>query len=510
MNANQLLDVIGETHTDYLTAALKTREKRPVRRNIHKLALIAAIVSLMVLLLGCTVVLFTLQDMQIGEYSYTEPRYIDENGKKIPETEKTKDVLSLQGIAGSPEQMAAQEWYDFEQNYDKDYALLNEADKNPIEIPAQYDAYFVYTQEMIDKVDEIAEKYDLELAGAIEMAEEFQMNTFFHYLGIGNLHQEDAQAYMEYADGYFYACGNFKAEFYLTLTGNEAQWQHEILCFMRYCGKGYLDTVFTYISDIENYEQWMYTTASGDDVLIVMGDDRACIFHDSETAFVSVGMDIACEDDYGVISRMTKRDVEMVADVLDFTVKTQKPDMEAAGQELKELLQEHLAEEEAKKETWVNPFARDYESYTDVISYMLENADAPERVYYGLWDLTGDGEAELLIGCADSFGTAKTIVDGEVQTLISNGSDSGYVLCKDRVFLYQNGNSYYFSRVDVLDFETMDYEIDCLEYDLWEECWYRTQNGNREIIPEEEVAVIIVGYEPFPPDMKPITEFPME
>lgn len=468
--------------------------------------LIAAIIALMVLLMGCAVVLFTLQDMQIGEYSYVEPRYIDENGEKVPETEKTRDVISLQGITGSPEQMAAQEWYEFEQSYDKDNKLLDEADKNPIDVPSEYDAYFVYTKEMIDKVDEIAAKYDLELAGTIAMAEEFQMNTFFHALGIGNLHQEDAQAYIEYADGYFYACGNFNAEFWLTLTGEKSNWPHEILASMRYCGKGYLDTVFAYLSDIENYEQWTYTMKDGNDVLIVMGDERVRIFYDGKAAFVSAGFGITYEDDNGVITRMTKKDVEMVADVLDFSITTQKPDMGAATKELDALLQEHLAEEEAKKETWVNPFIHDHSSYTEWAAYILENTDSPESVCYSLWDVTGDGEAELLIGSKYSFGSIKTILDGKVTTLISNGTDSGYSLCENGIIVYQNGDNYWYYQMTESDYTN----IDCVEYDAWEECWYRTQNGTKVAISEEEAVAIMEGYGSIDPGMRPVTEFPMD
>lgn len=475
------------------------------RRN-HKPVLIAAIVALMVLLMGCAVVALNLGDLKIGEYTYTEPRYIDENGNKIPETEKTRDVISLQGIAGSPSQLAAREWYEFEQSYDTDNKLLNEADKNPINVPSEYDAYFVYTQEMMDKVDEIASKYDLELAGAIAMAEEFQMNTFFHALGIGNLHQEDAQAYIEYADGYFYACGNFNAEFWLTLTGEDSNWPHEILASMRYCGKGYLDTVFAYISDIENYEQWTYTMSDGNTVLIVMGDDNAHIFYDGEEAFVSAGFGITYEDDNGNITCMTKQDVEMVADVLDFTVTTQKPDMDAATKELDALLQEQLAEEEARKETWVNPFIHDHSSYAEWAAYILENSDSPESVYYSLWDVTGDGEAELLIGSKYSFGSIKTIIDGQVTTLISNGTDSGYSLCENGVIVYQNGDNRYYYKMNVADYTS----IDCVEYDAWEECWYRTQNGTKEAISEEEAVAIMEGYGSIDPGMRSVTEFPMD
>lgn len=482
------------------------RKDIPMKRRKMKPVMIAAIVALMVLLMGCAVVLFTLQDMKIGEYSYVEPRYINENGEKIPETEKTKDVISLQGIAGSPEQMAAQEWYEFEQSYDADHKLLDEADKNGFDAPKEYDAYFVYTQEMIDKVDEIAEKYGLELAGAIAGAEEFQMDIFFDALEIEDLHQSDAQAEVEYADAYFYACGNFNTEFRITLTGNEAKWEHEILASMRYCGKGYLDTVFAHISSIEDYEQWTYTMNDGNQVLIIMSDGDAHIFYDAENGFVSAGFWTTYEDENGNITCMSKRDVELVADALDFTVVPQKPDMEETGKKLEAAYQNHLAEQEARMETWVNPFAHDYSSYTEVAAYIMENSSSPENTYYALWDVNGDGTAEMLIGNAHSFGSVKTIADGEVATLISNGTDAGYSLCENGIIVYQNGDSYWYYEMNTVDYTC----IDCVEYDAWDETWSRTKDGVSEPISEEEAMAIIEGYGSINPGMKPITEFPMD
>ena len=488
-------------------SALPPAERnRPMKRRKKKPLMIAAIVALMVLLLGCAWVALNLGNLKIGEYSYTEPRHFDENGEKVYETEKTKDVLSLQGIAGSPEYMAAQEWYSFEQSYDSFSKLLNEADANPIDVPAEYDAYFVYTQEMIDKVDEIAEKYNLELAGPIAMAEEFQMDIFFDALGIEGLHQKNAQAIVEYLDAYFYSCGNFKTEFCVTLTGDEAEWKHEILASMRYCGKGYLDTVFVYISNIDDYEQWTYTMADGNEVLIIMGDDAARIFYDGEAAFVSAGFRTTYEDENGNISRMTKRDVELTADSLTFTVKPKKPDMEETAKKLETAYQEYLAEQEAQKETWVNPFAHDYSSYAEVAAYILENSSAPEKTYYALWDVNGDGTTEMLMGSQYSFGSVKTVKDGKVITLISNGTDAGYSLCENGVILYQNGDSYWFNELNEDGYTS----IDCVEYDPWEETWSRTQNGVTESISEKEAMAILEGYCPFNPEMTPITEFPMD
>lgn len=42
-------------------------------------------------------------------------KHLDENGKKVYETEVTTDVLSLQGYTGTPGYLAFQEWNAYEQ-----------------------------------------------------------------------------------------------------------------------------------------------------------------------------------------------------------------------------------------------------------------------------------------------------------------------------------------------------------------------------------------------------------
>lgn len=156
MKSMDLLEVIGSIRDNYIWEGHRQeaipRKAVPIRRAL----LIAAVVALMLLLVGCAVVyVLGLRELQLGQYVFTKPRYIDAQGNKVNETEVTRDVISLQGIVGSPAFQASQEWFEFEQSYDPDYSLLNEADKHPIEVSLEYDAYFVYTQEMMDKVDEI-------------------------------------------------------------------------------------------------------------------------------------------------------------------------------------------------------------------------------------------------------------------------------------------------------------------------------------------------------------------
>ena len=145
------------------SGAAKPAEKAGTGRLKRSLT-VAAVIALMLFLMGCAaVVLFHLNDLKIGEQAYTQhPLYL-EDGSKTPATEKVKEIISVQGFAESPNQKAAKEWYAFTKAYDI-------AQKYPDGIPdftppKDYDAYWVPTQELADKVDDICKKYDLKLAG---------------------------------------------------------------------------------------------------------------------------------------------------------------------------------------------------------------------------------------------------------------------------------------------------------------------------------------------------------
>lgn len=269
----------------------------PMKRKNRKLILVAAVIALALLLVGCAaVVVLHLRDMKIGEYSDTEPAHFDESGEVVPQTEVTADVISLQGIKGSPSQKAAQEWLYFEQSYDQDRTLL--AGANDFQKPEAYEAYFVYTQEMIDKVEEIAAKYGLELLGPAAVFQNFERDVFFESLGIDSLFLPDAATEAESISGYFYQGGNFKAEFFQTMTG-EDQWPYRMLNSIYFSGKDYLDTVCMTLSNLTDYEEWNYTTANGFDLLIVEGDGFALIFCNRDDAFITVSMDTFYETQSG-------------------------------------------------------------------------------------------------------------------------------------------------------------------------------------------------------------------
>ena len=490
-----ILSAASEIPPERKDVTMKNLRKKPL--------LIAAMIGLMIFLMGCAVVVMGLRDLKIGEYTAVEPRHINENGEKVSETEVIREVISLRGFAGSPGQMAAREWYEFEQSYDQDGKLLAQADEDPMDVPAEYDAYFVYTQEMMNKVDEIAGKYGLELAGPIAMMENREMEIFFEALGLEDLHREGVS--VEYATGYFFGCGNFQSEFYMDLKDD--LWPYEILASMRYSGKGYLDTVFVHITDMGDCEEWNYTLADGREALLVLGRERTWIFCENEKGFLSVGFSSVYENEDGKKQYMSREAVELAAEALDFAVVPREPDMAETERRLEEFREAEQARKEALEGT-DSSIVRD--SYTNELRYLQEQGFSPEKCYYAMTDVTGDGEAEFLMGGEDSFGHIYTIQDGKVVLLLSFGMDTGCWLCRDNVIQHRDflgeTKNYYFYKLNGGEVKYLEW----IGYDVWEESWFRAPGGvdsERVLLSEAEAMEIVDSYEIVGVELMPVSGY---
>lgn len=491
------------------------------QRTLCRPLLIAAVIALMLFLVGCAAVyVLRMQDMKIGEYHATLPEWVETPVSTSGEG-RTYDVISLQGIAGTPNQQAAMEWWEFDQSYDTDRKLR----ANDFHASDAYDAYSVYTQEMVDKVDEIAQKYGLQLAGKRAVIQSWDASIFFDALGIEGLLLPDAQAEIQGASGYFYESGNFNLNFWLTLSSAEAQWPREILASLRYCGKAYLDTVIATVSDVNNFEQWIYTLADGRDLLIVMGDGSARIFCDREDAFLSVSFGTEYFTGAGDRECMSKRDVELVADALDFSVQPHKPDMAAVEKQLEESAQKKAAEEAAIEasiaaEPYTDPYIQD--SYADYIDWLIAAMDNPSNLRYALMDLNGDGVEELLLasntvyrydGNENSFFQILSMKDGKTFYL---GGNANLHLCEgnilERYMADESGGIIYeYYKIEDTALVQTDYLTYFIGLGATQPGWNRDTNGDGafdEFPTEEEVMEIVNSHKKIDIDFKPVSEFP--
>lgn len=119
------------------------------------------------------------------------------------------------GRSGDAIQQALKEWYEFQESYDPDYLLATNEPDIP-GIPNQYEyTYSCYTQEMVDKVDEIAAKYNLKLLDEWIPFQRYQSDIFLEETGIQSLLLPDSGAQITGMAGMLYPPYNFSMEFNL-------------------------------------------------------------------------------------------------------------------------------------------------------------------------------------------------------------------------------------------------------------------------------------------------------
>jgi len=216
------------------------------------------------LLVGCGIVYaLRLQDMSIGKATYTQR--FDDKGKAIDPVEKSMDIITPYGRSGDAIQQALKEWYEFQESYDPDGALLTDEPDIP-GIPNQYEyTYSCYTQEMVDKVDAIAAKYNLKLLKEWIPFQRYQSDIFLEETGIQSLLLPDSGAQITGMVGMLYPPYNFSMEFNL-VTENAGT----LMTSYGYARKDYFPRAFPGGMDIDAYEQWDHTTPGGTKLLLAL------------------------------------------------------------------------------------------------------------------------------------------------------------------------------------------------------------------------------------------------
>ncbi len=376
MKAIDLLKGIGSIKDSYVIGAENFRQGKhrthPKTISVKRIWMIAAIIALLLLLVGCTVAyLLRMQDMKVGEFQH----YIsgDDNSSK-EDNPKPITLISLQGT----HQEAMTEWIAFIEEYDNDHMIAVEAQSTGTagNIPELYSVtYGCYTQEMMDKLNEITKKYNLNLLSTKTHFTQQESNTALLALGISGVCQESAQ--ITYLDGYYYPEGTFEINLSYSLKGKDWQCTDNLATY-RYSRKDYFDPVYGAVSDPDAYTQWDYTRKDGIKVLLAMNKEFARIYVDLPDSFVSVSME-ACEwETGGVRIPMTKRGLEEMAELLDLTIHPQ-------------LASATITPSES------SPVKMDAEEYAEIVADYIARIPNPDNGSYLMYDLNGDGIEELLI-----------------------------------------------------------------------------------------------------------------
>ncbi len=478
----------------------------PKTRSLRRPLLIAAAIAAALLLVGCGIVYaLRLQDMSIGKASYTQR--FDDKGKAIDPVEKSLDIITPYGRSGDAIQQALKEWYEFQESYDPDYLLATNEPDIP-GIPNQYEyTYSCYTQEMVDKVDEIAAKYNLKLLDVPIVFQRYQSDIFLEETGIQSLLLPDSNAQMLELVGELFLPYNIYMEFQIATENADSPWGH--YCYTR---KDYFPEGVAKRMDLSSYEQWDHTTPDGTKLLLALSSKgQGEIIAEQENAMIMISIDgNRTQSDYPDASEvMTKAELESIADQFDYSVQPKEVD--------RAVVEEKLA---AAEEAYQAEHAYVPETYTDFSDYLKKNVYIPdESRQYSFYDLTGDGVDELLLGQDGAFLDWLEMKNGEVMF---HGYGESY-LCKGNVLeQYQAPDRYwdgerhtYFAFADGTAAFKDDGGLGNVIANIQRRGsqWYRYTDPyelESTEISQNEAAAIMAKYPRIQLDWKPLMDYPLD
>ena len=317
-------DLIDEAENQpFPSRVAGAEEPRKTRRPL----LIAALIALMLLLVGCGVVyVLKMQDLKLGEAQVTQDRWDNQQHTMVSQT-VSQQTLTLSGLKGTPNYQAAQEWYEFEQTYDPDHQIYFEAKDNPEEFPVQYAFYNPYTQDMVNKIEEICGKYDLQLVGAPVKAQ--SAKALLEYLDIDSILLPDAPAEAAYDYASYYEGGYFHTDVTFRMTDGADAWPYQSMLSFLYSPKDCFNNDLYDLTG-DDWQERNYTTKSGHDVLILRSPTvwASWVFCDLEEATVALRVETIFQvytDENGyqevIETPMTDEQLNQILDTINFDLK---------------------------------------------------------------------------------------------------------------------------------------------------------------------------------------------
>ena len=471
-------------------------EEKTYAKSRHTL-LVAIICLLALLLAGCGVAyMLSLRQLTLGTEKVPIPESspISESSPENSASETQLTVFSLQGIEGTPNYQASQEWLAFTQSYTPSAGDYWDSD------PA-YWAYSVQDQTMVDKLDEICAKYGLSVIGK-PWHEQVDCNKFLPLLGIDSLLKPDTDATLSIPAGRYFPGGSFTI--YGTLNLGDAAEMFTYQCVK----KDVFYDVFGYTNP-DTVTERNYTTSDGVPLLFLESDQCGMILADREDCFLSLSFTLD-----GNVS------LDKIAECFDFTIQPQAPDAAAADAREQASNAEIISAQDApnigRRATYaeyVEDLIRGDEFHTST-----DPEYTPPVKTYAFYDADGNGTDELLIFYGDRIGSIVGMKDG----VTDEGKSYTLIPCEDHVFIdwprgpYVDGEYWYhifrFANNDDPVFSNpKERSIVRLKKDA-EGNWWRTSSTDHYAdfdtrITEEEAKAILDSYTPIQLETHPLSEF---
>ena len=276
MKSMDLLETIGSIRDKYILEAHSQNIVQKKRIPSRRLFLIAAIIALMLLLVGCAAVLFGLQKISLGKVTF--PQY-SQPGWPM-------DLVSTNGYLESANYQATQEWLAFITSYDQDRSLEQQKDTNGYTAPEDYQVYNCYTKEMQEKVDEICEKYGLQLAGSIYFTREPE--EIFSAVDIPSILHTFSENIFSLSGGSYYQSGSFNM---VGMVDHcfEGRSTADSILFVYTCDKkSVFFPDYVILKDMESMDSWEYTAWDGTNLILAQNAEQGLIVADVGDFYISV------------------------------------------------------------------------------------------------------------------------------------------------------------------------------------------------------------------------------
>ena len=293
MNGEDLFRGLNYVNAKFIDEAETITQLKGEKKilSLRRPVLIAAIIGLLLLLMGCAAYFYSLKQLVIIDHANQVVATVQDYKQELPpegttETLPEKNagpfvaekVLSLQGYEGSPSYNALQEWWE----YAIDYTIQNPELRfsSNYQRPEAYTKYPCYFQDMVDKVDEICSKYGLHLLGKstfITDAAGMEAN------GLSGILSDEVAPRCFY--GHLCEDGSFTASGELELSD---AYEKTVQFQMHNIRKDAFYTAHLGLNNISDFIQWNYTTADGHTALLALSDRTGLIFVENEGRFVSI------------------------------------------------------------------------------------------------------------------------------------------------------------------------------------------------------------------------------
>lgn len=288
------------------------------RKNSRRIFLLAAVIALASVLVGCGVLYvlhrqqLRIADREIYDMPWVELSEENEMGA-IPQ-----QVLTTSGPEDSKRYQAAKEWNEFEVSYARDHDW-----DETFSCPSEYERYGLYSQEMVDKLEEILDKYDLQPIGARVVSQ--GQKGILDYLGLETVLRPGVPAKINDMDAAYFESGYLIVSCRIQMEEGADRWPYSTYVTCTFSGKEILDDGVLILDYPDTWEEWNYTTSSGENFLILYSPEywECYAIYDRGDAMVSLTIQTAqalYTDNRYSENRMNRQQVEQLLDVMDFTL----------------------------------------------------------------------------------------------------------------------------------------------------------------------------------------------